>query len=82
MNRVQERASVHEKTVQDVARGEVWVPRKRAPQRQLSTRVRSGERHPALVMAHALGIKPERVEITAPPPMWGCVIHNDGSWRS
>lgn len=83
MTQLQETASLHEKSVQAVARNEVRLPTQRTPEvRPRSSRVQERQAHPAYVMAYALGIASERIEVTAEPPLWGCVIHNSGSWRS
>lgn len=79
---VQKRARVHHKTVTAVSKGEVEAPKRRRTGQRKSSRVQHGRKHPALVMAHALGIDPARVEVTAEPPLWGCVIHNNSQWRS
>lgn len=85
MTRISKRASVHPSTVTAVSKGEVGEKRagrsRKAP-RSLAFPVEKGRVHPAYVMAHALGIEQERVEILADPPMWSCIIHNNGSWSS
>ena len=77
---IQRRATLHEKVVQQVPK---TTKRKRTAKKPSgrSSRVTHSQRHPAYKMAHDLGIEPERIEVTAEPPFWGAVIHNDGSWQ-
>lgn len=82
LKRMSKDASVHEATVQKVATGEVKpARRKRAAESGRTSRVRTRQAHPALKMAHDLGIDPARVEPIGEPPSWSAVIHNDATWR-
>ena len=82
---VQKVARLHEKAVQKVAHTDIKPKRTRkapGPKRHVGpSGVTRRALHPALKMAYDLGIESERVEVTAEPPLWGAIIHNDGSWR-
>lgn len=69
-------ASVHPKTVEKAGQAKPPKRRARAPSRRRGGKVEVRQMHPALKMAHDLGIDPGRIEITAQPPLWGCIIHN------
>lgn len=76
---VQKVARLHEKAVQQVT--ESRPKRARKAQVRRASKVTTRVMHPALKMAHDLGIEAERIQVTAEPPFWGAIIHNDGSWR-
>jgi hypothetical protein len=74
---IQKRAILHEKAVQKVAKENITYKKQRAgDSRPRSSRVSRRSVHPAYLMARALGVDPRRVEVTAEPPLWGCIIHN------
>jgi hypothetical protein len=81
---IQKRASLHERTVQAVARGEVANPRARRRQRtDRSGRVSVTQQHPALSLAHRLGIPSENVQIVGEPPFWEAIFWNHAApWPS
>ena len=77
MTIIQSQASLHEKAVQTVARGDHLIPRQRrrsGPAK--SSRVQVKKMHPAYKLAHDLGIPKSHVQITASGRFWGCIIHN------
>ena len=77
MPRLPEQASVHPETVTKVSKGEVKPPRrKRGKDKAKRTKTTIKQQHPAYLWARARGIDPARVEVTAEPPLWGCIIHN------
>ena len=80
MPRVRERVSVHPQTVTKVSTGQVKRRKRRTPKVHRSSVVTVTQQHPALRMAHALGIDPCRVEVYEdtdnPGFIWGCIIHN------
>jgi phage terminase small subunit len=81
MTRVRERVSVHPKTVTKVSTGEVKRRRRTGARTHPSSAVTITAQHPALRMAHALGIDPSRIEMYDEPDnpgfLWGCIIHNN-----
>lgn len=76
---IQRVATLHESAVKSVAESKPKRARKKSERK--ATEVTHSRTHPAYQMAHALGIARERVQITADTPMWGAIIHNDGSWH-
>ena len=83
---IQKRASLHERTVQAVARGDMA----RFPRagRRRSTGSRSGrvavtQQHPALSLARTMGIPSENVQILGDPPYWEAIFWNHAApWPS
>lgn len=75
---IQKRASLHERTVQAVARGEVANPRARRRQRTeaKSGRVTVSQQHPALSLAQTMGIPSAHVQIIGEPPLWEAIFWN------
>jgi hypothetical protein len=81
---VRRRASLAAKTVTEVSQGKHTdtKPRKRTASKSArSSSVSVREMHPALKMAHDLGIDPERIQIIEdednPAFIWGCIILNE-----
>lgn len=72
---VQKRARLDERTVQKVADQPVKRRARRAESRPRVGQVQHGRKHPALVMAHALGIPESHVQITG-EGVWSCVLWN------
>lgn len=77
MTRVQSQASLHPQTVTAISKGKVTPSRRRrGPDKAKRSKVRIAKQHPAYQWAKEQGIDPRRVEVTADPPLWGCIIHN------
>ena len=75
---IQKRASLDERTVQAVARGDLSLPRagRRRSTGSTSGRVTVTQQHPALSLARTLGIPSENVQIIGDPPYWKAIFWN------